>query len=221
MNTTIFILATNIMKQNVNNLKHKELYERYNQQPWPKAKRSIFSYRVIRCWYDKIDALNPDSLLKQAKRKQFNCTYDENWRVCTKCWEYKVWSEYAKNKVWVCGFTSKCKDCRNKYHQEYRDKTNRARDKQYKIEKRKLNIWDQVYFNSQIREVAEYKSNRWYKVVSIMTWEERRLSTSDNHNRPNTNCARFVKIKNPIVLMRTTEKPKFTVETDDEFYELY
>lgn len=53
-----------------------------------------------------------------------------------------------------------------------------------------------------------------------MNWTERRISTSDNHYRRNNNCVRFKKLKNPVVLMRTKEKPQFEVKTDGEIFEL-
>lgn len=61
---------------------------------------------------------------------------------------------------------------------------------------------------------------KWYIVKSIVTWEEKRINTSDNHYRRNNSCVRFVKLKNPVVLMRTKEKPQFEVKTDGEIFEL-
>ena len=145
--------------------------------------------------------------------------YNDEWRICTKCWEYKLWDEFANSKTWFMGHTWKCKECRNRIHQEYRERTNRARDRQYKIEKRHLEIWDQIYFNSEIWEVKEKRYN-WYIVKSIMNWTERRISTSDNHYRRNNNCVRFTKLKNSIVMMVSKQKPKFSVEADEELYEL-
>lgn len=116
--------------------------------------------------------------------------------------------------------TSICKICRNKAHQEYRDIGGREKDREYKHRKRHLAEWDQIYFNSEIREVQDYKSKKWYIVKSIVNWTERRISTMDNHYRRNNNCVRFTKLENPVVLMRTKEKPQFEVKSDWEIFEL-
>ena len=61
---------------------------------------------------------------------------------------------------------------------------------------------------------------KWYIVKSIVSWEEKRITTWDNHYRRNNSCVRFVKLENPVVLMRTKEKPQFEVKTDGEIFEL-
>lgn len=53
-----------------------------------------------------------------------------------------------------------------------------------------------------------------------MNWNERRISTSDNHYRRNNNCVRFTKLENPVVMMRTREKPQFEVKSNWEIFEL-
>lgn len=203
----------------VRHLKHKELYEWYQQQPQPKAIRVNFRERVIRYWYDRDSALNPTEDIWRAKRCK-HIVYDDNGRVCNKCWEYKKRELFANSKAWFKRHTSVCKECRNSYHREFREKTNHEWDRKYKLEKRHLERWDQIYFHNEIWEVKEYRNKKWYTVVSIMTWAERVISTSDNHNRRNNNCVRFVKLKNPIVMMVTKEKPKFEVKTDGELFEL-
>lgn len=141
-------------------------------------------------------------------------------RVCCKCWKFKLRKDYSVCRSVKAWYTSKCKDCRNAYHKELRERHDYEWDRRYKLQRRKLEIWDQIYFHNEIWEVKEYRNKKWYTVKSIMNWTERIISTSDNHNYPNNHCVRFVKLKNPIVMVRTTEKPKFSVETDDEFYEL-
>ena len=58
------------MRWGIYNLKHKELYEWYNNQPEPKVKRAKFSNRIFQYWYSKEDALkdvNWMSLKKEQK----------------------------------------------------------------------------------------------------------------------------------------------------------
>lgn len=215
----------------VHNLKHKELYERYNLQPSPKPKRQIFSARVIRYWYDKDSALTIWNMSWTKKRKTIQ--YDNNGRVCNKCKQYKCWDEFARSKIWLMQHTSICKICRNKAHQEYRDIGGREKDREYKHRKRYLTEWDQIYFNSEIREVQDYKSKKWYRVKSIVNWIERRISTSDNHYRRNNNCVRFTKLKTPVELVQPKEdniptidigleppkeEKKFSIDLDEMLY---
>ena len=203
----------------VHNLKYKELYEWYQQQPQPKAKRVNFRERVIRYWYDRDSALNPIKDIWRAKRCK-HIVYDDNGRVCNKCWEYKKRDDYSYNKVWFHKRNNTCKVCKNKAHAEYRLNWWYNKDHEYKHNKRHLEIGDQIYFNSEIWEVQSYSMKKWYIVKSIVTWEEKRITTWDNHYRRNNHCVRFVKLENPVVLMRTKEKPQFEVKTDGETFEL-
>ena len=111
-------------------------------------------------------------------------------------------------------------ECKNKAHAEYRLNWWYNKDHEYKHNKRHLEIGDQIYFNSEIWEVQSYSMKKWYIVKSIVTWEEKRITTRDNHYRRNNSCIRFVKLENPVVLMRTKEKPQFEVKTDGEIFEL-
>lgn len=205
--------------------KRPELHERYDKQPQPKAKRQTFRERVVRYWYTKEESLRTDNWLRRRKRNQ-HIVRDENWRVCNKCKQYKPRDEFSYNKVWFHQRNCACKECKNKAHREYRLNWWYAKDQEYRIKKRKLNIWDQIYFNWQIREVIEQKPNRWYIVKSITSDDERRISTSDNHNRENTNCVRFSKLQEKVEFVieeEKEEKPKFEIsldpdEDDEEYY---
>lgn len=146
---------------------------------------------------------------------------DDNGRVCSCCKQYKEWNEFSVDRS---RFNSRwrsydCLECRREKKRAYRQNWWYAKDHEYKYKKRHLEIGDQIYFNSEIWEVIDHKYN-WYIVKSIVNWDERRISTSDNHCRRNNNCIRFVKLKNPVVLMRTREKPQFEVKTDGETFEL-
>lgn len=206
--------------------KRPELHERYDNQPQPKATRNNFRERVLKYWYTRQEALTPKRELRRQKRNE-HIVRDENWRVCSICKTYKPRDEFSYNKVWFHQRNCGCKECKNKAHREYRIRTNHAKDQEYKIRKRKLNIWDQIYFNWQIREVIEQKPNKWYIVKSITSEDERRISTSDNHNKENTNCVRFVKLQEKVQFVipeeKEEEKPKFELsldpdEDDEEYY---
>ena len=206
--------------------KSPELHQRYDKQPEPKCKRAKFVSRVNLYWYTKEQALSTERYLFKAKRNQ-HIVRDENWRVCNKCKKYKPRSEYARNKSWFHKKCWKCKECANAEHHEYRLNWWYAKDREYKIRKRKLNIWEQVYFNWEIREVVWYKYNRWYTVKSIVSGEERRIDTNDNPIRTNTNCVRFQKLVERVQFVveeeKEEEKPKFELsldpdEDDEEYY---
>lgn len=197
--------------KNTKHLKYKNLYTRYNQQQEPKAKRSIFANRVLRCNITKTEALNPWSLLSFWKLKRFGSIVKENWRVCSKCKQFKLRDEFAKNKTGFNWRTCNCKECRNKAKAEYRLRTKYSKDHEYKRNKRNLHIWEQISFNDNIREVISYKFHKWYKVKSILTGDERMISTADNHNKPNNRCVRFMKL-NSQILTKTSKG------TDSEFF---
>lgn len=150
---------------NLNNLKHKELYEWYQKQDDPKAKRSIFANRVLQYWYSKEDALNPESLIKEERRKRYWTIITENWRVCSRCKKLKAWNEFARNKEWINWYTCNCKECRNEMKADYRKRTQYAKDHEYKKNKRNLKEWDQIYFQNDIREVIWYKTKKWKKCM--------------------------------------------------------
>ena len=215
----------------VYNLKHKELYEWYQQQPEPKCQRAKFASRVKMYGYSKEKALALESLYA-AKRRE-HIVYDSDGRVCTRCWEYKKRDDYSYNKVWFHKRNSTCKECKNKAHAEYRLNWWYEKDREYKEKKRYLEQWDQIYFNSEIREVGDYKYNKWYSVKSIVNWDERRISTADNHYRRNNHCVRFTKLESPVELVQPKkdntptidielvppkEEKKFSIDLDEMLY---
>lgn len=199
--------------------KRPELHQRYDKQSEPKTTRNLFRNRVNLYWYTKEQAITNEKYIFQAKRTQ-HITRDENWRVCNKCKTYKPRDEFAKNVKWFHQKCGSCKKCKNQEHREYRLNWWYEKDREYKIKRRKLNIGDQIYFNWQIREVIWYKYNRWYTVKSIMSDEIRRIDTNDNKLKTTTNCVKFTKIENPIVMIRSKEKPQFKVKPNWEIYEL-
>lgn len=205
--------------------KNIELHQRYESQPQPKCNRVKFISRVKKYWYAKEQAISSERYIFQAKRNQ-HIKRDENWRVCNTCKQYKARDEFSYNRVWFHHRSPNCKECRNKKHREYRMNWWSEKDKEYRIKKRHLTIWEQVYFHWQIREVIDKKYN-WYIVKNIITEETRRISTSDNHYRPNNSCVRFQKLVENVKLVETQEeeieeRPKFELsiepDEDDENY---
>lgn len=199
----------------VHNLKHKELYERYNKQEWEKSKRTVFSSRVLLYWYTREQALLNDSKLSESRLKRYGSELDENWRVCRKCWIYKTYDMFSKNKAVINWYTSTCKECRNKYKAEYRARTDYKIDRLYKKNKRHLKNWEQIYFQDDIRTVIDYKIKKWYTVKSVLNWTERIISTSDNHYRTNNNCVRFRKLNN-ILIVKTNEELEEEKKLEEE-----
>lgn len=189
----------------VYNLKHKELYSRYNQQSDPKPKRSIFSNRVFQCNIPKEEAIQNKDFNKIWKRKRYWTIITENWRVCSKCKQFKLRDEFARTKDWINWRTCNCKKCRNEMKADYRKRTQYSKDHEYKKKKRNLNIWDQIYFQDDVREVINYKMKKWYIVKSLFNGVLKQISTSDNHFKPNNHCVRFRKLENNITI---ETKPK-------------
>ena len=107
---------------------------------------------------------------------------DNNGRVCTFCWIYKPWSEFSRSKDNKTGYTPNCKQCRNEQKHQWRIKTNRAVDRNYRNNKRHLKIGEQIL-------------NGTLKVIS----------TADNHYIKNNSCVRFKKMLEPIVIKATTD----------------
>ena len=200
---------------NLNNLKNKELYERYQKQDDPKAKRSVFASRVLRYWYSKEDAINPESLLKEWKRKRYWTIIKENWRVCSRCKKFKIREEFSRTRDWINWRTCNCKECRNEMKAEYRKRTQYAKDHEYKKNKRNLEEWDQIYFQNDIREVIWYKTKKWYTVKSVLNGVLKQISTSDNHYKPNNHCVRFRKLWS-ILKVKTNEQIQMEKELEEE-----
>lgn len=196
-------------------LKHKELYHRYQEHPEPKAERRKFSNRVLRYGIPKEKALQKESMLSEWKLKRFGSIVKENWRVCTVCKEFKERDKFARSRSWYNWYTCNCKECRNKMKADYRTRTNRVKDHAYKEKKRNLKVWEQIYFQDDVREVISYKMKKWYLVKSILNWIEKRISTSDNHYKPNNSCVRFRKLENNLKV-KTNEQIQREKELEEE-----
>lgn len=173
----------------IRNLKHKELWLRY-QENKTILSTSYANYinRILRYWQTKEDAIKIANNIK--KPNAIKTMVDQNWRECTICRIYKDRWSYHNSKSWVYRKTNDCKECRNKKRQEYREKTNRIKDREYKKKTRTLEIWstialfNPIWINWVPREdkykVLSYKKYKWYLLKSLHTWEETYKSISDN-----------------------------------------
>lgn len=193
--------------KNTNNLKHKELYEWYTNQPEPKPKWSTFRARVTRYNLSKEYSIQNKLLMSDLKRKKYGCNITEVWRKCSRCWVFKEWDKFSRTPNWINWYTCNCKDCRNEMKRAYRERTNGQKDLEYREFKRHLKLWDQIYFSDDIWEVTEHIEHKWYIVRSILNWITRQISTSDNFYNWWKTCVRFKKLKTPLEV-KTNEQIK-------------
>lgn len=207
------------------NLKHKELNEFYYLEPREVSYRD-FMNRVLRQWYTKERALIKEPKYKPTPKSEIR----EDWRVCNRCWEFKLWEFYWKTKAWIHWRKTICKECTNKKHQEYRhSEAWRKKEQEYRKNKRKLNIWQQVLINNEVREITDYKFKTWYTIKSLFSWDEMVFSTSDNwcvRNKFNIKSVRSYKVlTNNIEFVKEEEKepekPKFKLSMEDMFDDYY
>lgn len=165
-----------------NSLKHKELLEWYHDH---KAEYSPvyrnFYIRVVRYGMSKEEAMVYVRDWKWAKK----WNTDNNGRECSCCWVYKLRSEYHCSKLWYNKKTSDCIECRTKRKQEYRAKTNRKQDREYK-QRKKLEIGQTIAFTKEVyidwlpREdqwrVIGYRMKKGYLLESVHTGDQKYMS---------------------------------------------
>ncbi len=166
-----FIIILDSMK--ANHLKHKEDREWYHSYEWEKASYVNFMNRLD-LWYSREESIQPWKM-KWPKPKN---EVSDTGRVCNKCLQFKLWSEFAKAMtMWSPNRrTQDCKQCRNEYKRQYREKSNR--DQEYKKLKRKPPIWSKIWLINYIhydtmwnpREViwtiTDYKYKKWYTLIN-------------------------------------------------------
>ena len=167
-----------------NATKHIELVKYYHSYEWDKPNYTTFYTRVLVQWLSMEEAMNYQ---KTYERKT---EVDDNWRVCAKCGEYKLRSEYHRYRQWVNHRTSQCAICRNEAKKTYRQKTNNSKDIEYRTKKRKLNEWDMIALEKPIlhdwilREdrykIIGYRYKKWYIGQSTLTGATRYISLWDN-----------------------------------------
>ncbi len=169
------------------NLKHHNLNQFYHEYDWPKIWYSTYLWRVLRYWYDKEIAIQ--KYIKLIWKSLIKWEVTRDGRNCTKCGEYKLWLHFTKNKEWPKWYDSKCRNCKKILKKEYRDKTNRQKDNEYRKNKRKLEIWkyihlwiiqiDWVIQPMEYRKVVDKKKMQSYKLQSMTTWYFCRLDTTE------------------------------------------
>ena len=89
-------------------------------------------------------------------------------KICTKCGEEKVFSEYYKDKKSKDGYSYKCKLCQKEYNKINKDKI-RQRNKKYLRRYRKTNPAKFAQYNREYREKLEdrekcYRMTRFWKI---------------------------------------------------------
>lgn len=144
----------------VHNLKHKQLYERFNAQKEPKPTRANFINRVHNLWRKKHKAI---WVVKATKRQKTKNEVGENGRVCNKCITYKTRDQYSKTTATKTWYTTRCKECRNKAKYEYRKK-NREHYLQLRSKRRRLPIGTRVMFYNPLNTytVVDYQYKKWH-----------------------------------------------------------
>lgn len=100
-------------------------------------------------------------------KKSSKTKITDTGRICTKCWCYKKWIDFSKDKNHKTWYSTQCLECRNKYKLEYRKKEwIREKELQYKKEhrtKEKTKLDNIYYQDKQIiknREILkQFKSH--------------------------------------------------------------
>lgn len=183
-------------------IKYPELNKFYHEYTnYNKTSYVNFLWRVIK-WWESFDT----AILRWWRIKKPNMIktkVQSDWRECTICKEFKLWSEYHKNKVWVLWYTSDCKECRNNRKKQYRSKTNYSKDKEYKAKRRTLIEWEIIVFREPVmfewnpREdkytVLGYEYGKWYILQSHLTKNKIYMSSADNHSRK-WSCRKFYRL---------------------------
>lgn len=90
-------------------------------------------------------------------------------RECSKCGEYKLWSEYHKSKKEPSGYKSACKSCRNNFKKKYDKKISDSKPKFCDI--RMSPVWRECKTCNEIKPLDEYHKsskhmlNKFYECI--------------------------------------------------------
>lgn len=109
---------------------------------------------------------------------------DEEGRVCTRCNEFKLWSEFYRKKKGHNGYTSKCKICATKqvmecyydnreerlkymknYHKSNKEKISEDRKKYYQSNKEKILEDSKKYRESQRDNPVHVLTKRYWAMI--------------------------------------------------------
>lgn len=185
----------------IRNLKHHELHKYYTEYEWLKAIYPNFINRVVRYGEAKETAILKYGRIKCPNR--LKSRVDDNGRVCTKCNKYKIWTEYSRSVTGCKGRTNDCKSCRNKHRQEYRKATNYKQDREYKKQKRTLELWSKIQLYRPtiidwkpirpIRTAIKYEFSKWYTLYNEQYDIYDLITLWDNH-KTSQSCKRFIRL---------------------------
>jgi len=154
--------------------KYKWIKERYNSIEWEKPSYELVHNRIVNKKRDKEMAI-----VLWDKRK-VRRVWDEKWKPCSKCKEYKLWSEYHK-KRWsrnIVRCDSMCKTCKTIDKREYRERiwyeVVKQRAERYRYTEVWSKIWlvDYIHYDKNwnprevIRDVVAYEYKKWYTLIN-------------------------------------------------------
>lgn len=88
----------------------------YKKAPYPKASYPVFRQRAV-----VLGRPLEKAILYWSQRVKPQAR-DENWRTCSRCWEYKTWEFYWTDNHSKTHYKSMCKKCFSKYNSEQHKK---------------------------------------------------------------------------------------------------
>jgi len=122
-------------------------------------------------------------------------------KTCSKCGAEKALSEFHKDKYIKCGYTSSCKNCREKYQILHRDEILNYQKQHYLENKEKIDLKHKVYSENNRHKIRNYqqqyyldnkekidKRNKLYdeehkeqRLIYIRGYQYNKLHTDLNH----------------------------------------
>ena len=82
---------------------------------------------------------------------------EEPLKKCSKCGEWKPFSEFYKKKNTKDGLRSECKICRKEYYENNKDQIKEYREKYYENNKEKLKEINKKYYENNKEKLKEYQ----------------------------------------------------------------
>jgi len=151
--------------------------------------------------------------------------WNYNWRICNKCWQFKLWQFFNKNPAWFRWKNSICQECFNKDRKNNKETTKKyyednkeilklrrkylhllEKDKDYIKSREKLKKLDMWRKDESIRYNANYLINKlWVKPeVIAKIYKTFDIETMEIKAKDKTIKKRNKKIRKP-----KTKRPKF------------
>lgn len=157
--------------------KYKELREYYDnckslKPPYPLFRRRCLDSNILR-----EEAIRP---VKFIGKSNIKTEYNNEWRVCTKCKQFKTRSNFYYQKNSLLSKTSCCKQCfwSKKMSKENQEFLNKRR-----IDQCNLSIWDIIHFNEislgkdwcvlgwvEKWKIASRSARGTYTIMSLTSW---------------------------------------------------